>query len=111
LGNLRPWNDVFGLQNAILRIDSYAYWGWIDEWLKEGRHFRHEKWTDSVAVGSEAFVTATKEKLGFKAKGREVIGGNGSYELREPRAAYKGVFGHKNGDLRPENTYFWDDSV
>jgi hypothetical protein len=56
-------------------------------------------------------VTATKEKLGFKAKGREVIGGNGSYELREPRAAYKGVFGHKNGDLRPENTYFWDDSV
>jgi len=72
-----------------------AYRGWIDESVQEVSHFRDGKWTDSVAVGSEAFVTATKEKLRFKAKGREVIGGDGSYELGESPASYKGILGHK----------------
>jgi putative transposase len=97
--NFRSMNDL-----------AAAYRGWIDESLKDGRHFRDEKWTESIAVGSEAFVTATKEKLGFKAKGCEVIGGNGGYELREPPVVYKAVLGHGNGCLRPENTHFWDDN-
>jgi len=87
-----------------------AYRGWIEESLKEGIHFRDEKWTERVAVGSEAFVTATKEKLGLKAKGREVIGGDGSYELRESPAPYSGILGHENNVLRFENTCFWDDN-
>jgi hypothetical protein len=51
-----------------------AYRGWVEEALQEGSHFRNEKWTESVAVGREALVTATKEKLGFKAKARDGIG-------------------------------------
>jgi len=58
-------------------------------------------------MGSEAFVAATKEKLGFKARGREVIGVNGSYELREPPAPYKGLLGHENAVLKRQNEYFW----
>jgi hypothetical protein len=58
-------------------------------------------------MGSEAFVAATKEKLGFKARGREVIGVNGSYELRESPTPYKGLLGHENAVLRPQNQYFW----
>jgi hypothetical protein len=54
---------------------------------------------------SEAFVTATKEKLGVKVKGREVIGWDGSYELREAPPSYKGILGHENKGLRLENTY------
>jgi putative transposase len=46
-----------------------AYRGWIDEALSQGEHFRDGKWTESVAVGSESFVTTTKEKLGVKGKG------------------------------------------
>jgi putative transposase len=97
-----------------------AYGGWIEESLKEGSHFRdltgafwgmeEEKWTESVAVGSEKFVTATKEKLGFKAKGRGVIGGNASFELRESPKSYEGILGHGNGGLRLQNAYFWDDN-
>jgi hypothetical protein len=60
--------------------------------------------------GSEAFVAATKEKLGFKAKGREVIGVSGSYELREPPAPYKGILRHENAVLRPQNEYFWENN-
>jgi len=50
-------------------------------------------------------VTTTKEKLGVKWKGREVIGGDGSYELRESTAPYKGILGHENGSLRLQNAY------
>jgi len=60
--------------------------GWIDEALSQGEHFRDEKWMESVAVGSKSFVTTSKENLGVKGKGREVIGGDESYELREPTA-------------------------
>jgi hypothetical protein len=84
-----------------------AYRGWIEESLSRGDHYRDGKWTESVAVGSEAFVTATKEKLGVAVKGREVIGGDGSYELRESPLAYKGILGHENDGLSLENTYFW----
>jgi hypothetical protein len=54
--------------------------------LRREINSRDQKWTESVAVGSPQFVKATKEKLGFKAKGREVIGGDGSYQLKESPA-------------------------
>lgn len=50
-----------------------------------------------------------KEKLGVKGKGREVLGGDGSYELRESRAPYRAILGHENDSLRPQNAYFGDD--
>jgi putative transposase len=63
-----------------------AYSGWIEEPIKAANSTRDEKWTESVAVGREPFVEATKERLGFKARGREVIGEDGSYELKESPA-------------------------
>jgi len=70
---------------------AVAYRGWIEESLKVGSYFRDGKWTESVAVGSEGFVMATKERLGFKARAREVIGGEGSYELKESSRPYRGI--------------------
>lgn len=106
--------DYEGLRNLLdfrsMNDLAVAYGGWIEESLKEGSHFRDEKWTGSVAVGSEKFVMLTKEKLGFQAKGREVIGVDGSYELRESPAPYNGILGHENPVLRPHNKYFWDDT-
>jgi len=40
-----------------------------------------------------------------------MIGAGGSYELREPATAYEGDFGLENGDLRPQNTFYWDISI
>lgn len=105
--------DYKGLRNLLGFRSMYnlaeGYCGWVEETLKEGSHFRDEKWTESVAVGSEKFVRATKEKLGLKAKGREVVGGVGSYMLQEPPASYRGILGHENAVLRPQNEYFWND--
>ena len=76
--------------------------------LTGGKSLRDGKWTESVAVGSKAFVTITKETLKVKGEGLMVIGGgDGSYELRESPAAYKGILGHENAVLRPQNEYFW----
>jgi len=89
-----------------------TYQGWVAEALgKENCRERECRWTESIAVGSEGFVREVKEKLGSKAMWREMAGANGSYELREPTAAYEAVFGAKNGDLRQKNAFFWDMSI
>ena len=85
-----------------------VYRGWIEEAIAADGQLRDGKWSESIAVGSESFIMMTKEKLGIKAKGREVVGEEGSYVLREPAAPYDGILGHENDALRPENAHFWD---
>jgi hypothetical protein len=55
-------------------------------------------------------VATTKEKLGVKGKGREVVGGDGSYELRESLAPYSGNLGQENAVLRHQNECLWNSS-
>jgi len=51
-------------------------------------------------------LTTTKEDVGFKASGHEVIGMDESNEVVESPASYKGILGHENGALRADNRYF-----
>ena len=53
----------------------------------------------------------TKEELGIRAVGREVIGSNGSFVLQEPETSYEANFRTENVGLREENTFYWDISV
>lgn len=84
-----------------------AYRGWIEEALGAGGRFRDGKRSESIAVGSESFVLITKEKLGIRAKGRKLVGEDGSYVLRESLAPYNSILGHENDVLRPENIFLW----
>ncbi len=84
---------------------AYTYRGWVEEALSGDGQLRDCRWSESIAVGSELFVTITKEKLGAKAKGREVVGGNGSYVLQEPPAPYNTFLGHENDVLSLENAF------
>jgi hypothetical protein len=45
---------------------------WVDDALEEGPPYRDEKWTNSLAVGGQAFLETIKGKLGSKARGRRV---------------------------------------
>ena len=83
--------------------------GWVEASLKQESCTRDEKWTESIAVGREPFVRSVKKELGFRAKGRKVIGGDDTFILRESRLPYRGNFGDENGVLRPQNTYSWED--
>ena len=57
-------------------------------------------------MGGEAFVRGIKERLGIRAKGRKVVGGESGFELREIPAPHVDVFGGENVDLSVENTFF-----
>ena len=59
-----------------------AYRGWIDESVKKKvRHFLDGKRTESVAVGSRAFVAETKERLDVRDRGRKLVGTGECCEL------------------------------
>jgi putative transposase len=80
----------------------------IEEALGSKNQVRESKWSESIAVGNRRFAEATKDRLGIKAKGRRVIGGDGSHEVRELPVAYGRDFGPKNGPLSFQNSYFWN---
>jgi REP-associated tyrosine transposase len=76
--------------------------------LEGGDCVREGKWTQSIAVGTRSFVEKTKQMLGIKTKGRNVVETREAYQLREPQASYPSNFGLENDDIGAENTYFWD---
>ena len=90
--------------------DQRRWLRWLFEAKKRfGTSRRREpRWTESIAVGSETFVEDTKERLGVRAMGRQVIGGDGIYELRDSGSPYEPDFGHGNIVLSPKNAYSWD---
>jgi putative transposase len=85
-----------------------SYRKWVGESLSRRDRDREARWTESIAVGSEAFVERTKAELGIRASGREVSGEEGVYELRERGIPYNVNFAGKNADLKPKNTYSWN---
>ncbi len=80
----------------------------IRESLVNGNNYRQAQWTESIAVGSQSFTEAIKERLGIMAKGRKVIETDGAFQLREERASYIAVSDSKKEDIWGQNTYFWD---
>jgi putative transposase len=81
---------------------------WVDDALKEDRRQREDRWTESVAVGSRTFVEETKERLGFRAKGRTIAEQDSGFELRETGVSY--LFDGRKPGLSLENAYLWDES-
>ncbi|MBU3949864.1 MAG: transposase [Proteobacteria bacterium] len=88
---------------------AVKYSGWIEEALKADRNCRDEKWTESIAVGSEAYVKKTKDGLGYKGIHRKVYEKDGTFELKESIAAYNDLFGAENESLRSKNSFIWND--
>ena len=81
---------------------------WIEESLIRDTHVRESTWTESIAVGSKAFVEKTKERLGSRARGRGVSGLKDAYHLRESGIPYSADFGAENSVSSSDNTCFWD---
>ena len=76
---------------------------WVDETIATGSLEKDIKWTGSVAVGSEAFVTHVKGQLGIKSRYRQIDQDVDSYILREPEVSYTPLFETENGHLRAIN--------
>ena len=78
----------------------------VESCLQKQTNGRDEKWTRSLAVGSESFIAGVKRKMGVAAKGRKQIDGGDSYQLREKQSSYGAHSGAKNSDIEVKNTYF-----
>lgn len=99
---------LMGLIDVISQDDlKRTYKDWIEDAVQKRNHIRESRWTESVAVGSEAFVLQTKEKLGLKVKGRKIIEKEDSFELREPIVSYGTHLAPENTVLSAQNTYYW----
>jgi hypothetical protein len=68
---------------------------------------RDARWTEALAVGSQAFVEKIKGELGTKALHRELEQVDGTYALRESGEAYNSHFGVENDALRFKNALLW----
>jgi putative transposase len=99
--------DLLGINDDSVLSEHHRQW--IDDALKKDFHQRESRWTESVAVGSKAFIEQTRDQLGFRAKGRSVEGLDEVCALREANKDYD--FAGKNSTLRSENTYSWNDTL
>jgi putative transposase len=81
---------------------------WVDQALQGALAMRDERWTEALAVGSQAFIEKMKGELGPKALHREAERVDGTYALRESAEAYSGHFAIENETLRLKNTLPWN---
>ena len=104
--NLRAVMDALEIESIeTLRT---AHREWIDEALREGVSERNSLWSESVAVGNEAFVFATQAALGLKGRSREVSIADDVYVLKEAEESYGADFGVKNRPIALNNTHYLD---
>jgi hypothetical protein len=83
-----PPDDIKQFQKAHLE--------WVEAGSSGEMARRDDRWSESIAVGSERFVERVKNELGFNAQHREVSVADGLYTLREPVAPYGDHFDREN---------------
>ena len=88
-----------------------AHREWVEEGLSGDIAGRDDRWSESLAVGSEGFVEQVKMELGFRAQHRQLAVADGLYTLREPVPPYGDHFDTKNEALRPNNTVPWQTNL
>jgi REP element-mobilizing transposase RayT len=87
-----------------------AHREWVDDALRAGITGRDERWSQSLAVGSQAYLDKIKAALGGRATHRQIAQADGIHALREPVTSYTPQFEGRNSPPRPNNTHFWSDS-
>jgi putative transposase len=87
-----------------------AHRRWVQAAVDKANLIRESHWTQSIAVGSETFVTAVKKQMHHLAKGRLIRSSTEFCELRDPEASYIGHFEAQKGDIGLKNTLLWNES-
>ena len=93
---------------GLLGFENYddlkgAHYQWVESEIPNDVSAKENKWTESVAVGSKPFIETMREILGFRAKGRKIIGADDTFELQEVLPPY-GKADHPDFG----NTFLWN---
>jgi len=83
----------------------------VEQALKQDVLKRDERWSQALAVGSQAFVEKVKHELAMKARHRDAEETEGSFTLRQPWFPYICDLRPENDVLRPKNTVFWSEII
>ena len=76
------------------------------ESLRVEKSARDSKWSESIAVGSKAFVAMVGKQLGLRAKGRKITESPDECQLRETQFLYSPISGGENGLLSSHNVHY-----
>jgi putative transposase len=89
--------NLAGYQN----YDAFrkAHRKWVEAELEKIGSRRQSHWTQSIAVGSRAFIETVQEQLSFRARGRRKRNLDNGMELREATASYNALFDLENSDI------------
>jgi REP-associated tyrosine transposase len=99
LGALTGFNTFEGFQAA--------HRSWIDGSLATHGNRREQRWSESIAVGSNTFTTDILSQLGPRAKGRKIIETGQTFQIREETESYNPLFDGEKDNIAPENTIIW----
>ncbi|BBO80445.1 transposase [Desulfosarcina ovata subsp. sediminis] len=80
-----------------------SHFKWIDSAIQDENTGREVKWSQSIAVGSEAYIKKIKETLGFRVRGRKIRQVGDAFELRETLRPYGSA-----DFFEADNTHLWD---
>ena len=88
-----------------------AHRQWVEAALQRDAATRDERWSESIAVGSQGFVERVKRELGSRASHRRIVEAGEARALREPVSPYGRDFDTENVALRPTNTVPWETNL
>ncbi|BBO80454.1 hypothetical protein DSCO28_10200 [Desulfosarcina ovata subsp. sediminis] len=96
-----PKTNLLGFGTYEQLKDSH--FKWIDSAIQDENTGREVKWSQSIAVGSEAYIKKIKETLGFRVRGRKIRQVGDAFELRETLRPYGSA-----DFFEADNTHLWD---
>ncbi|MFT5396874.1 MAG: putative transposase, partial [Gammaproteobacteria bacterium] len=104
--------DISSLQSFVNIDDLYIlqqqHRQWIEDEINLDSTLRDANWTESLAVGNEAFVNHVQNLLGIKANHRVVKATGDKHVLREMSASYNTHFNAQKEDLSLNNSFLWE---
>ncbi len=83
---------------------TMAYKSLVSTALISKSHTRDNKWTQSIAIGSNDFVKRIKQDLSSIVRGRKIIKSEDCCKLRETQM----VYGYSCKQKQQVNTVKWD---
>jgi len=96
------------LEIPTIDVFRSSHRGWVEESLRIQKSARDGRWSESIAVGSNAFVAMVKKQLGLRAKGRKITESLAECQLRETQFLYSAISGGENGFLGSHNLHLWE---
>ena len=93
---------------ATLESFQNLHRDWVEDELLSNSSKMEDRWTQSIAVGSESFIEQVHKALGIKGKHRDIIEDGDNHFIKESTIPYNVHFATKTDLLREGNTIKWD---